>query len=118
MFGAGKSSEQDSERLQSSLCFRFHVVHNRPLRAESLATPAVEDYPYAVTSQRLLYIPPAGNGHDANTLLAYFIEGHWISLEPSGSSLFRFPSDSNRRCRIALVHLGVLFERARDISTS
>jgi hypothetical protein len=71
---------------------------------------------YAVTSQRILYVFSAGNGHSVNTLLAYFIEGRWRSLEPLGSKLFRFSADSNRRRGIALVHLGLLFRGTRDNS--
>jgi hypothetical protein len=71
--------------------------------------PELGSYPYAVTSQRFLYVPSAGYGHDINSLLAYFIEGRCLFFESASASLFGSSSDRNRRRRIAMVHLGFLF---------
>ena len=69
---------------------------------------------YAVTSQPFVYVPPARHSHCANTLLAYFLEECWAFLDSSVTSLPGLSSDSNRRCRITLVHLGILFQKAEE----
>src|SRR6267378_6534126 len=71
---------------------------------------------YAFTPQRFLYVPPAGERHCANTVLAYFVEGCQHLLELSGATLFGFASDSNWLRWVTLVHLGVLFNGSRNTS--